>query len=151
MSSYSDQKLELTTFPDLTWLSGIWIGSDGDQHIEEHWSYPVSDEMIGMFRMVKQEKPVFYEFMTLGLEDNGFILKIKHFSPGLIGWEEINQSVIYDMVQQKEGEVVFHKRQSEEPNWMIYRLNESKLEVFFADLTGPVAGSQFEFERNVIS
>jgi hypothetical protein len=149
MSSYSDQSLEFTSLPDLAWLSGSWIGSQGGQHIEEHWSRSAVNELIGMFRMVQADKPVFYEFMTLGLVDKKLTLKIKHFNPGLIGWEDKDLAVTYEVVHYKNGEVVFYKRQSEEPNWMVYRLVESKLVVFFVDVTGQVDSSQFEFERNV--
>ena len=123
------------------------MGSNGDQYIEEHWSQPVANQLIGMFRMVQEGTPVFYEFMTMGIEDHLMTLSIKHFNPGLIGWEEKNQVTAYDLVQHKIQELVFLKRQAEDSNWMVYRRAGSRLEVFFADSEGEVDGSRFVFER----
>ena len=66
------------------------MGSNGDQYIEEHWSQPVANQLIGMFRMVQEDTPVFYEFMTMGIEDHLMTLSIKHFNPGFdrLGREE---------------------------------------------------------------
>lgn len=147
MSNYSDRALECAALPDLAWLSGVWIGSNDDQYFEEHWSQPVAHQLIGMFRMVQSNQPVFYEFMTIGLEESRMALSIKHFNPGLIGWEEKDQAVIYDLVQQDARELVFFKRQAQEANWMVYRRVESRLEVFFVDASGEVEGSHFAFNK----
>jgi hypothetical protein len=147
MKTFSDQALECTSLPDLKWLTGIWMGSNGDQYIEEHWSLPVANQLIGMFRMVQAGTPVFYEFMTIGLEDNLITLSIKHFNPGLIGWEHKDQAVTYDLVQHSPHELVFFKRQAQEQNWMVYRQTGNRMEVFFADSEGESDDSRFVFER----
>ena len=149
MSFYSDRAQECKSLPDLKWLTGIWLGSNGDQYIEEHWSQPVANQLIGMFRMLQAGLPVFYEFMTIGLEENLISLSIKHFNPGLIGWEDKDQAVTYDLVQHESHELVFFKRQAVDSNWLVYRRTGSRLEVFFTDSAGKVEGSRFEFERYV--
>ena len=147
MSQYSNRPQEYPALPDLGWLAGIWSGSNGDQYYEEHWSQAVADQLMGMFRMLESDKPVFYEFMTIGLEGHRVTLSIKHFNPGLIGWEDKDQAVRYDLIQHNPHELVFFKRQSQEQNWMVYRQAGERLEVFFVDLEGEVEGSRFSFER----
>jgi hypothetical protein len=147
MSNFSNRAQEYASLPDLGWLTGIWIGSNGDQYFEEHWSQAVADQLMGMFRMLESGKPVFYEFMTIGLEGNSVSLSIKHFNPGLVGWEDKDQAVTYDLVQQLPHELVFFKRQSQDQNWMVYRQVGDRLQVFFVGSEGEVDGSRFEFER----
>src|SRR5262245_29835909 len=46
---------------DLAWLSGRWLGAGLGGTTEEVWAPPVGDQMIGMFRLVKDGKIVFSE------------------------------------------------------------------------------------------
>lgn len=146
MSIYSDQIQTYDSLPDLSWLTGIWIGSESDQYSEEHWSQAVSQQLMGMFRMLQSDKPVFYEFMTIGIEEQKVTLSIKHFNPGLIGWESKDQVVKYDVVQENYNGLVLFKRHAEEPNWMVYQRTGDRLTVYFVDSTGEVEGSRFNFE-----
>ena len=43
---------------------------------------------MGVFRLVREDKPVFYEFMTLRETDRGLAMQLKHFSPEMSAWEE---------------------------------------------------------------
>jgi hypothetical protein len=48
--------------------------------------------MTGTFRVVQGDKPVFYEFWILEINDNRPVLKLKHFNAGIVGWEDKNSS-----------------------------------------------------------
>jgi hypothetical protein len=73
---------------NLTFISGRWQGNMEGGIAEEQWSVPAGDSMMGMFRHVKGGKAVFYELMLIEQSPDGPVLKLKHFNPGLIGWEE---------------------------------------------------------------
>jgi Domain of unknown function (DUF6265) len=54
----------------LAWLSGCWEGRQGEAIIEEAWSKPRGDSMIGFGRTVKGGKTTAFEFMQVR-EANG--------------------------------------------------------------------------------
>jgi hypothetical protein len=40
---------------ELGWLAGDWVGRTDETFIQEQWSRPEGDSMIGMFRLVAAE------------------------------------------------------------------------------------------------
>ena len=54
----------------LAWLSGCWEGRQGQAIIEESWSKPRGDSMVGFGRTVKDGKTTAFEFMQVR-EANG--------------------------------------------------------------------------------
>ena len=54
----------------LAWLSGCWEGRRGEAIIEEAWSKPRGDSMVGFGRTVKDGKTTAFEFMQVR-EANG--------------------------------------------------------------------------------
>jgi hypothetical protein len=92
---------------DLSFISGSWQAAWGGGLGEEHWSNPSGDGMIGTFRFVKDGKARFYELMLLEQTSAGPVLKLKHFNPGLIGWEEKAQVHTFHLIEYKEMIAVF--------------------------------------------
>ncbi len=83
---------------EMNWLSGHWIGEFNDSKIEEVWTKPVSDQMMGMFRLYKDEIQV-YEFMTISEENGSLTLKIKHFDKNMKAWEEKDKYEEFKLVE----------------------------------------------------
>lgn len=83
---------------DLTFLSGHNRGEMDGGIIDEHWSEVGGDSMIGMFRYIKGGKVQMYEFLTIEQTAGGPVLRLKHFNPGLVGWEEKAQVYSYPLV-----------------------------------------------------
>jgi hypothetical protein len=55
----------------LSWLAGTWINDDGGRHIEEIWTSPASDLMLGMSRTLKDGTTVSFEFMRSSVRADG--------------------------------------------------------------------------------
>lgn len=77
--------------------------------IDEHWSEVGGDTMIGMYREIKNGKAQMYEFMTIEQTPSGLVLRLRHFDPGLVGWEEKAQAFSYPLVSWKPNEAVFQR------------------------------------------
>lgn len=86
------------TIADLEFLAGRWVGEAFGGVVEESWNPPLGGEMLGTFRLVKDGAPAFYELMVLSLEADRPVLRLKHFNPGLVGWEEKDESVAFPLV-----------------------------------------------------
>ena len=54
--------------------------------------------MMGSFRMIENDTVNFYELMTITEQDESLILKLKHFSSDLKGWEEKDTTVDFPLV-----------------------------------------------------
>lgn len=91
----------------MEWLAGHWIGNDSDGLSEEIWSPPRDGMMMGMYRFIQQGKPIFYEFMTLVEDKGSLIIRLKHFTGDLVGWEEKNKTVDFPLVLKSKDIVHF--------------------------------------------
>lgn len=86
------------TVADLEFLVGRWVGEAFGGVAEETWNPVLGGEMIGTFRLISDGQPVFSEILTLVEEEGRVIMRLKHFHPGLIGWEEKADSVVFPLV-----------------------------------------------------
>ncbi len=94
---------------DLSFITGLWRAEFGGGLGEEHWSASSGDSMVGTFRFVKDGSAHFYEFMLIEQTNKGLVLRLKHFNPGLIGWEDKAQVHSYPLVEFHKGLAVFEK------------------------------------------
>ncbi len=129
------------TLADMTWLVGRWKGTGLDGVSEEIWADPVGGVMMGMYRLVINGKPSFYEFMHLSEEQGSLALKLKHFNPDLTAWEEKDRFVTFPLVKLGTKEAFFS-------GLTIRLLADGKLEIFLAlQQNGKVREERFELER----
>jgi len=82
----------------MAWLAGRWTGEGLGGVSEEIWSPPAGGAMIGVYRLLKEGKPLFYELLLLVEENGSLNLKLKHFNPDLTGWEEKGDFVDFPLV-----------------------------------------------------
>jgi hypothetical protein len=92
---------------DVSWLAGNWSGEAMGGVSEEIWSLPKGGAMMGMYRFVKKDKTIFYELMTIVEEKGSLVLRLKHFSPSLVGWEEKDKTVNFQLVSKTANAVYF--------------------------------------------
>lgn len=69
------------TLADMAWLAGHWTGEALGGQSEEIWSEPAAGSMMGMYRLIRDWKPVFYELLTIVEEHGSLKLRLKHFNP----------------------------------------------------------------------
>lgn len=113
------------TIEEVRFLAGRWTGDGLGGRTEEIWSEPEAGVMLGTFRLLRDDKPVFYEFMTLSVTDRGLVMRLKHFNPDLTGWEEKNDVVEFRYVRTKENRVQFE-------GLTIQRDTDDRLTIFLA-------------------
>ncbi|MBE0642959.1 MAG: DJ-1/PfpI family protein [Bacteroidetes bacterium] len=96
----------------LAFITGRWRGEMKGSVIEESWSVAEGDNMMGMFRLVKEGEGVFYEFMTIEIARDTPVLRIRHFSQGLVAWEEKDNIDEYPLVELTASRAVFENEDS---------------------------------------
>ncbi|MFY0605653.1 MAG: hypothetical protein JXR10_03000 [Cyclobacteriaceae bacterium] len=89
---------------DNSWLTGTWQGEGFGGVMEEVWSAPdASGTMMGMFRHFDGDGNInFYEFWVL--DSAG--MKLKHFNPDMVGWEEKEGYVTFAKEDYQDGQVL---------------------------------------------
>jgi hypothetical protein len=50
---------------DLSWLAGSWVGDAGGVRMEEHWTMPSGNSMVGMHRDVGKGRTMLFEFLRI--------------------------------------------------------------------------------------
>jgi Domain of unknown function (DUF6265) len=94
---------------DLAWIAGAWTGTLGDRTIEQHWSAPLGNSIVAMYRSVRNNEAQLYELLAIEQEGEGVALRIKHFSPGagLAGREAKDESINHTLVSVGDRTAVF--------------------------------------------
>ena len=118
-------KSPAATLAAMEWLAGRWTGTGLGGVTEESWSAPAGGAMMGMFRMLKGDKVVFYEFLTFVEHEGSVLLKLKHFNADLTGWEEKGDSIRFDLVKTSADSAWFD-------GLTFHRLDENTLRIFLA-------------------
>lgn len=92
---------------DVAWLTGRWSGEGLGSVAEETWLPPAGDAMAGVFRLVGEDGVQFYEIVTVREEAGSLALRLKHFGPDLVGWEEREETVDFPLVAKADDTLWF--------------------------------------------
>lgn len=107
----------------VSWISGEWYGEALGGFTEEIWTPPLGDSMMGSFKLVIDNKVQFYELCTITEENGSLLLRIKHFSSDLKGWEEKDNSEEFKLVKLEQNKAYFNQLTFE-------RLEENELNIY---------------------
>jgi len=97
-------KDKLTT---ISWIQGSWKATVDGDHLDEFWSPPHADSMIGMFRWAKKDGLWMTEMLSIVTEGDNIVLRIKHFDRAMVGWEGKDKPLTLPLVSQSDDESVF--------------------------------------------
>lgn len=95
------------TLDDIKWLAGYWIGEALGGITEEIWSAPLGNSMMGAFKLTMDDSVIFYEMIAIVEENQTLILRLKHFTSQLKGWEEKNKTIDFRLVKITPSKVFF--------------------------------------------
>lgn len=98
---------------DLDFIIGAHYGVMDGGIMEEHWSPPVGNSMLGTFKMHKDGKDVFYEFLVIEETESGIVMRLRHFSNGLIAWEEKDFAYEFHIIELRKNYVRFEEKSGE--------------------------------------
>ena len=97
-------KADLTA---VAWVAGHWRGEALGGVVEEIWSPPLGGSMMASFKLVVDDQVKFYELETIMEHNDTLILKLKHFTSRLHGWEEKEETVDFKLVKVTDNKVYF--------------------------------------------
>lgn len=121
---------------DLKWIVGDWQGDMGEGLIEETWTPPVAGTLIGMFRWSTEKGVRLYELMSIEDSDQGPVLFLRHFSPGLKAWEEKDSPMRYELDAFAPERVSFVHTTDEQTTRLTYQRIEGEMNVTLDQIQG---------------
>ena len=133
----------------LAWMRGEWVRQQEDDRLEEIWSAPSKDSLIGMFRWSKQGKLWMTELMHITAEEDGVFFRLKHFGRDLAGWEPKDPATPYKLIEQGDRRAVFENPKAENPRRFLFSVNdEGRYTVRLESVKGgKTTAMEFVFEK----
>ena len=92
---------------NIEWIEGYWRGEAFGGITEKVWTPRFGGSMMAAFKLVINNQVKFYELVTIVEKDSSLILRLKHFSQDLKGWEEKDDSVDFELVKVTDNRVYF--------------------------------------------
>jgi len=113
--NYAQQTIQLkdgitppkANITDVAWIAGHWQGEAFGGTIEESWTPPLGNSMMGIFKLVNDGKTNFYEIIIISEEDETLVMKLKHFHSDLRGWEEKDEYIEAKLVKLETNKAYF--------------------------------------------
>lgn len=82
------------TLADFAWLEGRWQGVWGPRMAEQEWIGPKAGVMLGVFRLIENDKTLVIELFTLLEKQDRIEFRFRHFTPELHPWEQAGSTVL---------------------------------------------------------
>lgn len=98
---------------DLAWIAADWVTERDASELQEIWSPPTGDCMMGMFRWLKDGKVWIYELLTIREENATLVLRFRHFAGDLTAWEPETEPLTYRLDSLTAERAVFENPDSE--------------------------------------
>lgn len=130
-----------TTEDDFAFLAGMWRGTGFGGESEEIWMPPSNGRVFGIFTQSNDGALVFSEYMEISEQEDGWVLRLKHFNPDFSGWEEKTDYVTFRLQSVDKNKAVF--------GGLSYEVVEDKLTVSLRlqQDDGSITTEYFNFTR----
>lgn len=86
---------------DAAWLAGSWTGTAFGKPFETVWTPPSAGTMVGLFKLMGEEEVDFYEILLLSVQEGSLSLRVKHFTPELVAWEDKEEFINFRLVKKE--------------------------------------------------
>ena len=112
MATAQEKAARAASLQQLGWMSGSWSTTNGPAEIEEHWTTPAGDTMVGMGRTVINGKTRYFEYLRLVQKADGiyYIAQPKGAPP-----------TEFKLVKLSGNEAVFENLAHDFPKRILYR------------------------------
>jgi hypothetical protein len=127
VSAQSSQQKPDWKIADLAWMSGNWVTAPGKTQIEEHWTRPSGDIMLGMGRTISGGKTVFFEYLRIEARPDG-IYYVAH--------PKARPGTDFKLTRLEKNEALFENPVHDNPKKILYRKNSD------GSLTARVEGEE---------
>jgi len=111
------------TLQDVSWIAGHWMREAFGGITEEIWSPPLGNSMMFSFKLVNNNKVVFYELVAITETNGTLLLQLKHFGSDFKGWEEKDDSEVFKLVKIENNKIYFN-------NFTFEKINANEINLY---------------------
>lgn len=98
---------DASTLDRLEFMLGRWVAVLAEDAVEEVWTRPSADSMMGMFCWSRATGPDLYEFLVIEDRPTGATLSLRTFPTGASEHEASNRPLAWRLLRLDDDEVVF--------------------------------------------
>ncbi len=132
------------TLQQIAWISGAWDGKGLGGSVEEHWTKPAGDSMVGLFRLVGADDTLTVcELLMIEQRGKHVVYSFRHFGPGNKPWEEPDKPLTFDLIRLTSNEAVFESSVQNDPKRLTYTRKDDTLSIRVQGETDGVLGDGF--------
>lgn len=89
---------------DLAWLEGCWEGEGFGGAISECWMRGPTGRLTGTFQLLEPDGTQrFSEILLLDVFEDGPAMRVKHFTPDFVGWEDKDAYLTFVLEETRDG------------------------------------------------
>lgn len=111
---------------DVRWLEGYWIGKMPEGPVEQYFLPPAANQMPSFVRSLNGKEIIFYEIATFVERDGTIFMRLRHFTPDLVGWEDRSGPIERRLLATEGGNLFFDRAsfiRTGEDTYTVYFLN----------------------------
>jgi len=108
VATASAQTQDLT---QLAWMAGTWVGTQDRLEMEEHWTAPKGNLMLGLHRDVSGDRAVSFEFLRIEKTNDGI---------AYIAQPQGRPPTPFRLVESSPNRVIFENKAHDFPQRIIY-------------------------------
>lgn len=132
----------------LAFMTGTWTQKQEWGDMEEFWGEPMGDSMISSFRVVKDGKATFYEFVVIEEQNHLPVFKMRHYNRGSIGWEGKDKPLLFYLVGIEKNKADFElKDKSVRITYQLVSPNKLDVILIERDKKGRLQKDLFNYTR----
>lgn len=105
----SQTRAKAGSISDVRFIEGSWKALAGDRSIDAVWSAPAGENMVGYVRVMRDGKVMLYELFAFEQTEEGLVVMVRHFTPGLIAREEKEKPDRYQFMEAGDSHALFQK------------------------------------------
>ena len=97
------------TLAAVAWLVGYWIGAMPEGPVEQIFLPAAVGQMPSFVRATDADGILFYEISNIVARDGTIFLRLRHFTPELVGWEDGSGPSERPLVAREAGNLYFDR------------------------------------------
>ncbi|MFT5736184.1 MAG: hypothetical protein ACJAU2_001944 [Maribacter sp.] len=131
------------TISEIEWMTGHWKGEAFGGSTEEIWSPPAAASMVFIFRLIVENKIVFYEIGHIRELGSSLVFELKHFGPDLKGWEAKEEVQTFKFIIAKENRMYFE-------GFTFERISDQEINIYglIKNEDGSAEEVKFNYKKN---
>ena len=92
------------TVSSLTWMTGSWSGTMGENSVEEIWTEPTGNSIQASVRIISNNATIVHEVVVINQSSEGISLYLQQWDST---FQPLNPAVTMQMVEQTENSISF--------------------------------------------